>query len=164
MVEVFPALLSAPAIGRSGEALVSEGESSCFYHPEKRAAAACENCGRFLCALCDVDLNGQHLCPACLQTGKRKGKLKQLENRQTRHDSMALTLAIAPMLIMWLTIATAPATIYIVIRYWNARSSILKRSRWRMVVAFIIAVLQIAAWIFFIYFFYRGIAKGGEHR
>jgi hypothetical protein len=77
---------------------------------------------------------------------------------------MALTLAIAPMLIMWLTIATAPATIYIVIRYWNARSSILKRSRWRMVVAFIIAVLQIAAWIFFIYFIYRGIAKGGEHR
>jgi hypothetical protein len=105
-------------------------------------------------------LNGQHLCPACLQTGKRKGKLKQLENRRLLYDSLSLTLALAPMLIFYFTILTAPATIYVVIRYAKAQGSIVGRSKWRMVVAFIIAVLQIVGWIFVIYF----IVHAGTHR
>jgi hypothetical protein len=160
-VEVFPALLAPPAIGNAGETLLVEGESSCFYHPAKRAAAACESCGRFLCALCDVDLNGQHLCPACLQTGKRKGRLKQLENRRMLYDSLACTLAFAPMLIFYFTIITAPATIYVVIRYWNAQPSIVGRTKWRMVVALIAALLQIAAWIFGIYAFVHYLPHRG---
>src|SRR5580658_8979442 len=65
-IEVFPALSAPQAVGQSGETILVEGESSCFYHPAKRAVVACESCGRFLCALCDLDLNGQHLCPGCL--------------------------------------------------------------------------------------------------
>jgi hypothetical protein len=154
-VEVFPALLAAPEVGLAGEALMVEGESSCFYHPAKRAAAACESCGRFLCALCDVDLNGQHLCPACLETGRRKGRLKQLENRRMLYDSMALTLALAPLLLFYFTIITAPATLYVVIRYWNAPPSIVGRGKWRMVVAFIVALVEIAGWILVVYFLNR---------
>jgi hypothetical protein len=150
-VEVFPALLTGPAIGSAGETVVLEGESSCFYHPSKRATAACDSCGRFLCALCDLDLNGQHLCPGCLKSGKRKGKLKNLENRRMRYDSMALMLAFVPLLIFYLTVFTAPATLYIVIRYWNAPGSLISRGRWRMVIAFIAALLQILAWIAGIY-------------
>jgi hypothetical protein len=165
MVELFPALLNPPAPGKSAEALVSDAESSCFYHPAKRAIAACESCGRFVCALCDVDLNGQHICPACLQTGKRKGKLKELENRQTRYDILALTLALAPLLVFYFTIGTAPAVIYIVIRYWNARTSVVSHSRWRMVLAFIIALIQIGGWIVAIYFIIRTMSTaGGSHR
>ena len=37
------------------DALLSEGESSCFYHPNKRAVVPCDQCGRFLCTLCRVD-------------------------------------------------------------------------------------------------------------
>jgi hypothetical protein len=160
-VEVFPAMLTGPAIGSAGETVVLEGESSCFYHPTKRAATACDSCGRFLCALCDLDLNGQHLCPACLKSGKRKGKLKNLENRRLSYDSLAMTLAFLPLLIFYFTLFTAPTTLYIVIRYWNAPGSLIHRSRWRMVVAFTVALLEILGWVFGFYMLFN---LKGAHR
>src|SRR5262245_51105568 len=65
-IEVFPAYVRPTARGREGEALMVEGESSCFYHPQMKAVLPCEGCGRFLCALCDCELQGKHFCPACL--------------------------------------------------------------------------------------------------
>lgn len=155
-LEVFPAVLVSPETGRVGETLLVEGESSCFYHLAKRAGTACEVCGRFLCALCDLDLNGQHLCPGCLETGKRKGRLKQLENRRMRYDSLALTVALAPLLIFYLTIFTAPTTLYLVIRHWNGPRGIVGGGRWRLVAAFLVALAEIAGWIWVIHFFMHG--------
>jgi hypothetical protein len=167
-IEAFPALLAPPPAPRTAEAILIEGESSCFYHPAKRAVVACEGCGRFLCALCDVDLNGQHLCPGCLQSGKRKGKLKNLENHRLLYDSLALILALAPVIIFYpfvfITPFTAPGVIFVVVRYWNAPRSIIGRGRWRMVVAFIVALLQIAGWIALGIFLYRTFSHQGTSR
>ena len=98
-VDVFPAFFKTIASGRPGGTLVLDNESSCFYHPQKKAVIPCDMCGRFLCALCDVELHGQHLCPNCLETGKNKGKLKSLENRRTLYDAIALRLAVYPMIL-----------------------------------------------------------------
>ena len=124
-----------------------EGEASCFYHPTKKAVLPCESCGRFLCAICDVELNGQHLCPGCLASGKKKGKLKQLENRRTLYDSLALAVAVYPMLLVWPSLVGAPIAIYIAIRHWKAPTSVIPRTRWRAVLAIIIALLQIGGWV-----------------
>src|SRR5438874_13754528 len=87
-----------------------EGEAGCFYHPQKRAIIPCAACGRFLCALCDVELNDEHLCPVCLETGRKKGKLTQLETKRTLYDSSALILSVLPIICLWpLSIVTAPA-------------------------------------------------------
>lgn len=166
MVEVFPAFHVPQAQGNTGEKIILEGESSCFYHPEKRAAIACEECGRFLCGLCDMEVNGRHLCPACLQSGKRKGKLVQLENRRERYDSMAFILAIMPMVTfigIYFTWLTGPATLYIVFRHWNSPPSLTGRSRWRFIVAGIIALLQCIVWAVAIYFIIQAIQKRGHH-
>src|SRR5437016_10234951 len=72
-VEVFPAFFRPITVGRDGEALLVDTESSCFYHPQKKASVPCDACGRFLCALCDCELHGQHYCPTCLETGRKKG-------------------------------------------------------------------------------------------
>src|SRR6185369_12713249 len=85
-IELFPAFFRTEVSGQKAENVVVESESSCFYHPQKKAVIPCEGCGRFLCALCDVDLNGQHLCPVCLESGKKKGKLQELSNRRVRYD------------------------------------------------------------------------------
>jgi hypothetical protein len=151
--EAFPALNAAPTVGNAGEVLATDAESSCFYHPANRAVTVCDSCGRFLCSLCDVDLNGRHLCPGCVNTGRKKGKLKQLENRRMLYDSLALSLAVTPMLIFYLTILTAPATIYVVLGHWNAPGSVVGRGKWRFVVAFIFALLQIGGWAIGIYYF-----------
>jgi hypothetical protein len=145
-IDVFPAALRPPGPSSTGEAVLVEGEASCFYHPAKKAVLPCESCGRFLCAVCDVEMNGQHLCPACLASGKKKGKLKQLENRRTLYDSLALAVAVYPLLAWPLTLVSAPIALYVAIRYWKAPSSVIPRTRWRAVLAIILAVIQIGAW------------------
>jgi hypothetical protein len=146
-VEVFPAFFRKIAPGQNAQAVLVEGESSCFYHPQKKAVRPCDSCGRFLCALCDCELNSQHFCPSCLETGKSKGKIKSLENQRTRYDTIALGLAIAPILIFYFTLITAPMALYVAIRYWKAPQSIVRRSRVRLILAIIIALLEIAGWI-----------------
>jgi hypothetical protein len=151
------------ATGKSGEAVLIEGESSCFYHPAKKAAIACESCGRFLCALCDVDWNGQHICPACLESGRTKGKLKNLETKRFLYDGIAFGLATLPLLIFYLTPLTAPIAIYVAIRYWNAPSSVIPRTKARFIFAIIIATLQITGWALLAYFVFNRMSFPFHH-
>lgn len=145
-VVVFPALFRKISPGAGGEAVMVEGESSCFYHPQKKAQLPCDSCGRFLCALCDCELNGQHLCPACLEAGRTKGKIKGLDNQRTCYDTIALALAVYPMLIFYFTLITAPMALFIAIRYWKTPPSLVRRGKFRFVAAIIVASLQIACW------------------
>ena len=149
---IFPALLKESSQSRPGQTLLLDSDASCFYHPQKKAEIACGYCGRFLCALCDVEMEGKHLCPPCIETGKQKGRIKTLENRRTLYDSIALSLSILPLIIFYFTLFTAPITIYIAIRYWNAPTSILHRGKWRMVLAIVLASSQILGWSVLGYF------------
>ena len=145
--EVFPALYKPIVEGRTGETILVDGEAGCFYHPQKRAAVPCSACGRFLCALCDVELNDQHLCPGCLEIGQKKGMLSQLETRRTLYDSAALALALLPLLIWPFTMVTAPMAIILAIYSWRKPSSLVPRTRIRAYLAIIFGLLQITGWV-----------------
>ncbi len=147
--EVFPAVYRSLPMGQSGETLQMNTEAGCFYHPGKKAVIPCSACGRFVCALCDVAFNGRHLCPACFEKGKSKRKIKSLENHRTCYDNIALMVATVPLLFYFITLFTAPLAIYLTVRHWNTPTSIISRSRIRFILAFILAGLQIAAWILF---------------
>lgn len=146
-IEVYPALFRRLEVGSAAVAVMAEGEASCYYHPQKKAVLPCEGCGRFVCALCDCAHQGQHLCPACLEVGRTKGKIKSLENTRTRYDSIAIALALFPILIFYFTLITAPMALYVVIRYWKKPLGLTQTSRIRFVVAAILAALQIAGWM-----------------
>jgi len=148
-VDVYPALYRKLPTGRSGDTLQLDKEAGCFYHPSKKAVIPCSTCGRFVCALCDVAINGQHLCPSCFEKGKTKRKILNLENQRTCYDTIALLVAAGSILILWLTIFTAPLVIYLTVRHWNSPSSIIPRSKVRFILAFVIAGAQIAGWILF---------------
>lgn len=148
LLEVFPALFRPATAVNAGDAVVSAEESTCFYHPRKRAIIPCDGCGRFLCALCDVELNGSHLCPNCISSGRKKGKFRNLDNERVLYDRIALAMAFAPLLLFWATIVTAPITVYLCIRYWNSPPSIVRgRSRFSFILALLIAVMEIVCWI-----------------
>lgn len=156
-VEIFPALFRRMAPGTHGEALVVEGESSCFYHPQKKAACLCDGCGRFVCALCDCELHGQHYCPACVEAGRTRGKIKNLQNSRACYDSLALSLTVYPIALSVVGIGvyampiTAPAALYVAIRYWTAPRSMVTPGSGRFIAAIILALLQISGWTFVIY-------------
>jgi hypothetical protein len=149
-VEVFPAYFREVAKGSAGEALLADTEASCFYHPQKRAAVVCSECGRFLCALCDLELEGKHFCASCLEAAKEKNKIASIENKRQLYDDMALALVLFGLIpfFIYLTIVTAPIAIFLAIKHWNTPSSIVrKRRRIRLTIAIVLASLQLLGWI-----------------
>jgi hypothetical protein len=155
--EVFPALHAGLRIGRPGEPLVDASEASCFFHPEKRAALACESCGRFLCALCDLEFDGRHICPSCLSAGRKKGSLGTLDHFRLSWGGIALLVAVLPVIAFWpMTVVSAPAAIAVAIYGWRKPRSLTGRRRWvSYTFAFIFALVEIGAWT---WFFLKGVS------
>lgn len=146
-LDVFPALFRKQPATQNGELLQQAKEAGCYYHPRKKAAVTCSACGRFLCALCDIEFNARHLCSQCLEKGKTKRKIRNLENHRICYDTVALVIALVPMLLYWFTIVTAPIVLFITVRYWRAPSSIVPRTKLRFILAAVIALLQIIGWL-----------------
>ena len=157
LAQVFPALFRPVTVGQTAETVASDEDASCFYHPAKKAVVPCGRCGRFLCALCDIDLGGdRHFCPGCVEAGRLgDGKDPQAValpvQRRMNHDQLALFLAVAPLLLfftVYFTLFTAPVALFLAIRYWNEpRRALVPRSRARVVVAALVALLEIGGWI-----------------
>lgn len=160
--EVFPAYFRPQTAGAVAETLLSDEDASCFYHSAKKAVVPCGRCGRFLCALCDIDLGGnRHVCPGCLEAARLDdGKKADVPavlpvQRRVLHDQVALVLVLYPMILFWYaTIVTAPIALFLVVRYWNEpRQAVLPRTRARLIAATVIALVQIAAWIGLLVYF-----------
>jgi len=143
-VEVFNALFRPLAPGTTSEVVMVAGESACFYHDAKKAVVVCDACGRFLCGLCDCNLNGRHYCPPCLESGAQKRTIEQLEKSRPLHGRQALMLAIVPLFL------TGLAALFIVLRYWKSPGSLVKPQRWLMPTALVLASLQTLIYLFFI--------------
>ena len=139
----FPALAAAVRVDRA--AGLTAGEANCFFHAENRAEAACDGCGRYVCAVCRVPFSGQQLCPSCLEVRSDRRKLP--ENHRVLYDTIALIMVFLP-LIMWpITLLTAPAALGLCFYGWKKPGSLLPRGRrWRFILAGIIATLQIGGW------------------
>ncbi len=152
-VTVFPVALRPP-VAAQPERVVTGQEASCYHHAANRAVAACDGCGRFLCALCDLDTKGGHTCPACFERADQPAL-----HERVNYDSVALALVTLPMLLCWLPIVTTPAALFFAVKFWNAPSPVFPRSRWRLWATLLIAALQIGAVVWLISFLGNG--RGG---
>jgi hypothetical protein len=158
-VSVFPAI-DLQTKGAAPEALRGETEASCFYHPQSRAAKVCEECGRFLCALCDLEVEGRHICPRCFESGVGAHKIQTAEPHRVMYDTVALALATLPFLLIWPAIIGAPWSLFIVITRWNAPSSVVPRTKIRFIIAALFALAEIGFVGFFIYMMTQVTLKG----
>ena len=77
--------------------------------------------------------------------------ISPFENRRMLYDNVSLVLSLAPVVLIWPTVITAPMAIFVAIRYWKAPLSIVTRTRVRFVLAIVFALCQIAAWGFIAY-------------
>jgi hypothetical protein len=152
-IHLYPAFTRIHKPGSVGETVLVEGEATCFYHPQKRAVVPCGSCGRFLCALCDLELNNEHLCPACLESGRRKGNLADLETSRTLYGPTALMLAvIGPLLCLWPAVVFAPIAIILALYGWKKPGSLVTRTRLQSAIAIGLAVLELIGIGLLIYF------------
>jgi len=148
---LFPALVrpapAAPAVGPT----VIGAESSCFYHAHKRASVACDVCGRFLCDLCDVQIEGQHRCAQCIESSAKDTKTVRAGQRYIYYDSIALVVALAGLIFYPFAIVLAPAAFYFIVRHWKSPRSVLPRGRWRFLVAGLLAGGELFGIVLFFY-------------
>ncbi len=167
LVRVFPAHSQAKATIAPAAMALAEGDASCFHHAGKRAVSSCSQCGRFLCALCEVDLSGQILCPGCLESGSAKKKIRNLENHRKLWDTTALLVGVSPFVfpfpMLYFLFLTGPMTIFLSIRHWKSPSSLIPRTKWRFVVATLLGLLHIATFVLLIVGFVFASRMGRKH-
>ena len=143
---VFPAV-ARPTAQQTPEAIGGAAEASCYYHPENRAVAPCDECGRFLCALCELQVDGRRVCPGCLESGV-KGKRLHLETERKLYDGIALSLSTLPVLLVWPAFIGAPMALYYCVRYWRAPGSIVPRTKLRFYLAAVFSLAEITFIVF----------------
>lgn len=148
-LRVFPALTHVP-VGSVAEAVLAADEATCFYHIDKRAAVACDCCGRFLCTLCQLEWGQQTLCPQCLSRAPKATTL--LVRERTLLDSIALTIAGWSFALLYFAFFTAPVAIVLGIMALRRPGSLVRRRKWRAWLAITIATLQLIALIWLIAF------------
>lgn len=117
-------------------------QATCFFHPDKAFQACCQRCGRFVCALCDLQLGAEHVCPACFERGRGTsgadaGKA-EWRHRDVLYDSIALTVGWG-WILFWPTIVAAlPTVIVLHVKFRKApRSSLIPRYGWRFWMAYV---------------------------
>jgi len=135
-------------VGRSAMERIGDSDAACYFHTTKKAELPCDRCGRFLCALCRLELNGQNLCPTCFGAGAKKGTLPSLERERFRWDNLAWILAVGPvatLCLWWLTPVTCIAALTVGVWKLNSPPSRIHRSRVRLILAMIVAALLLGA-------------------
>jgi hypothetical protein len=125
----------------SNAATAISDQATCFFHPDKAFQACCQRCGRFVCALCDLQLGAEHVCPACFERGRaasgaEAGKA-EWRYRDVLYDSIALTVGWSWILFWPLIVAAIPTVIVLHVKYRKApRSYLIARSGWRFWAAY----------------------------
>ena len=134
---------SWPILRQNHNALAAfADQATCFFHPDKAFQACCQRCGRFVCALCDLQLGAEHVCPTCFERGRgtlgTEASKAEWRSRDILYDSIAATAGWG-WILFWPTIVVAlPATIFLHVKYRKApRSYLIPRSGWRFWVAYL---------------------------
>jgi hypothetical protein len=144
-VRLFPAAFARSAGARPEAA--AEGEAACFDHPGKRAVAACQQCGRFMCQLCAVQFGSEAWCPSCVAAGSGRARVASPTTSLTLFDSITLAIPFGAVLFWPITALTAPSTIAVAAMTWKKPLSPVRRWRWRFLAGIGVSLVQMSLWI-----------------
>jgi hypothetical protein len=155
---IFPAFQDNPA-ARPQIELAQESEAVCFFHSRYRAETPCDQCGRFLCRLCTIDVGTRRVCAECLAQLRKQKEETGLIQHAALFDNTALFLVIAPtatIALSFLTIISAPAALFLSFYYWPRQWTLLHRSRLRFGIAGVLSILALTGWAILIYNIVKG--------
>lgn len=145
-VWLFPAFRQDLSGGGTGESIIADDECQCFFHEDKRAVRACDRCGRFVCALCDVVFGSEHLCPQCVATGQKK-EGKRADNSRILYGHLALYITVFASLTVWGTFVSAPAVLFMCFFYWKKPGPTVGNGKWQFIVAGLLSLVQLGVWV-----------------
>ena len=151
---VFPNFHKKPA-SRPLIHLAEDNQAVCYFHSRYRAMHPCDYCGRFLCEICVISVGSRLLCAECLSQLRKQRDETGLVQFAALYDNVALFLVIVPVLTLFfwfLTIFSAPVSLFLSFYYWSRQWNLLPRSRIRFVIAILVSLLLITLWALAIYY------------
>lgn len=124
----------------------AEGEAACFYNPARRATTSCSHCGVLICDSWAAQWGSETVCLKCMDHLIEKKDVR-FQNSRTLWDNIALVVACIPFtIIFWfLVFITAPAAVFLALWHWNSPRSMVPRSKFRLVLALVLGLAEIAA-------------------
>jgi hypothetical protein len=165
-VTVLPALYKAalPQPPPLPEEPPAPGEAVCYHNPKRRATKVCDHCGVFVSDAWAAKWGHQTVCLKCIEGLRSEHKDIRFEAKRKLWDNVALLLSVGPWVLamlliatfflyvfgflsLMLTLVTAPASIFIALRYWNAPRSLAPRGRGRLIWALGLSSLQVCLWV-----------------
>ena len=99
-----------PRLGEEGP----DGATGCVHHPRNAAVATCDRCGRFICELCRIGVDGKGFCPGCFERLSSEGAIESAVTRLPGHNASATLCAVVGMLA---APTCAPAAIYFGVKW-----------------------------------------------
>jgi hypothetical protein len=151
-VTVFPTLLRGPEEGQTGEHRLEGDQAACFFHADRAAVRACDHCGRFVCALCDLDFGRRHACPACLESAEDNKDIPlDIERKRICYEEIAFMLAAVPLIlgfcVWWIWIVTGPAAIFTALWFWRRSSKFGSSGTLKRLLAILIGAGEVVVWL-----------------
>ncbi len=121
----------------------------CYFHDARAALAACQSCGRYVCELCELKLEGRQICPDCFNRGLLNQQWSSLRQHEILYDTLALELAFAGWFLWMLAPLLDAYIVYLLLRHWNGpRACLLPRNRWRFYLAMPVMAVPLGYWLF----------------
>jgi hypothetical protein len=122
-------------------AVATPEQATCFFHPDRAFQSCCQRCGRFVCALCDLQLGTLHVCPTCFERGMadsgQSNSKAEWRHRDVLYDSIAAALGWGWILVWPVIVVAVPTAVYLHVRFRKAPSSyLIPRSAWRFWAAY----------------------------
>jgi hypothetical protein len=130
-----------------------DGSAVCFFHSGRRADSACDACGRYICALCEIPAGTGRLCPACVEEGRSPQAQILVGDSRIRYERLLVvgaTLSCIPPF-LFVSFLSAPILIYVAVR--SARQDHLippllrRRARFFRYLGILIVSLQVIGWL-----------------
>ena len=83
-----------------------------------------------------------------------------LEPSRTLFDSIALVVPLASLIFWPLTIITGPGTVVFSAMTWKRPLSLVRKRRWRFVLAMLIGLAETAGWIWLVLYWWEQFRMG----
>ena len=129
--------------------------AACANHARNAAVTSCQRCGLFVCALCEMRVEGGSYCPSCFDRARQQGTL---QSRYRDYASMAVSAVVFGFLCY-----LVPGVFAI---YWAAKGIGQRRAEGRsiagMIVTLLFGILQTLALIGIVVAMIVGFASAGE--
>lgn len=145
---IFPELFRPIVKGNSAESAIEGLDSSCFAHSDKKAKTICDECGSYICDLCEMPKEDKSICVKCFNKEVKVEEKSPFDRVYRRYSSIASQLLIFSVLIWFVSILAAPIALFISLRFRNAEEGFFKGKRKKQKITYaVIASMILTCWV-----------------